>query len=98
MLSILLFVQMEIFDKEYFLYSVIIPMANKAREEHGLKPIKVPKCLYAEGDPGILIMNNLKDKGFGLIKSREDGECVFIGHSEGQAKLIETIQDLLRMN
>ncbi len=64
---------MEIFDKEYFVYSVVLPMANKTRVEHGLNPIKVPKCFYADINAGVLIMNNLKDKGLGLLKSKDDG-------------------------
>ncbi len=61
---------MEVFDKEYSLYAIFLPMLDKIRKEHKLKPIKVPQCLYADIDPGTLIMENLKDKGFGLTKTR----------------------------
>jgi 5-methylthioribose kinase len=64
---------MGIFDKEYLVYAVILPMINKTRMEKDLKPVKVPKCFYSEVDPGILIMENLKKADFKLIKSKEYG-------------------------
>ncbi len=48
-------------------------MITKARKEKKLKTIKIPKCWYAECDPGILVMENLKDKGFGLINDSKQG-------------------------
>ena len=65
--------QMGIFDKEYQLYHVILPMLTKAREEKGLEPLSIPRSFYGHPDPGVLVMNNLKDKGFDLLKNQPEG-------------------------
>ena len=67
--------QLEFFDRECHMYEVILPMIAKAREDHQLKPVKVPECFYTEDNPGIMIMENLKDQGFGGIESKENGKC-----------------------
>ncbi len=64
---------MEIFEKEYLLYNDILPRLNQGRVDSNMKPVHVPTCFYSEDDPGVLVMENLKDKGFRLIKSKEDG-------------------------
>ena len=59
------------------MYGVVLPKIKKAREEHNLKPMKVPKCYYADLDPGNFVMENLKDNQFQLIKSKDNGKtCV----------------------
>ncbi len=65
--------QLGIFEKEYLMYAMILPKVQKAREEHNLKAIKLPKCYYADPDPGKLVMENLKDNEFQMIKSKENG-------------------------
>jgi hypothetical protein len=64
--------QTAIFEKEHLIYEIILPLIQKAREEKGLKPIAVPKCYYCQPEPGVLIMCNLKDMGFDLLKNRKD--------------------------
>jgi hypothetical protein len=64
---------MGIFEKEYLLYGIILPLIKKAREEKGLKPIQIPESYYCQHEPGVLIMGNLKDSGFDLLKNQKDG-------------------------
>lgn len=64
---------MGIFDKEYLVYGVILPLLCEARQDKELEPLKVPECYFAQSDPGLLVMNNLKDKGFDLLKNQANG-------------------------
>ena len=65
--------QTGIFEKEYLLYGVILPTLSRERETKGLKKLPIPQCFYAHPDPGVLVMNNLKEMGFDLLKNQEKG-------------------------
>ena len=64
---------MGIIKKEYLMYGVVLPEIAKARDKHQLKPLKVPRCYYTDLESGIFIMENLKENGFPLIKSKDNG-------------------------
>ena len=55
------------------MYREMLPMLNKTRGDHGLQPIPSPKCYFASSNPDILVMENIKDSGFSLIKNKETG-------------------------
>ena len=61
---------MGIMEKEYLFYVEILGQANELRSKMKLKSLAIPKCLYGLPDPGVLIMNNLKDLGYDLIKNQ----------------------------
>ena len=62
--------QMGIMEKEYLFYIEILEQANEKRRKLRLKSLAVPKCLFGLPDPGVLIMNNLKDLGYDLVKNQ----------------------------
>ena len=66
--------QFGVHEKEYWLYGIVLPEVAKIRASHNLKPLKVPTCYYADRESGTFIMENLKDSGYQLIKSKEDGK------------------------
>ena len=61
---------MGIMEKEYLFYIEILEQANEKRRKLRLKSLAVPKCLFGLPDPGVLIMNNLKDLGYDLVKNQ----------------------------
>ena len=69
----ILFFQMGIMEKEYLFYVEIMNQANELRTKMRLEPLAIPRCLYGVPDPGVLVMNNLKDLGYDLIKNRTGG-------------------------
>ena len=69
----ILFFQMGIMEKEYLFYVEIMNQANELRTKMRLEPLAIPRCLYGVPDPGVLVMNNLKDIGYDLIKNRTGG-------------------------
>ena len=69
----ILLLQTGIFEKEYLLYGVILPILSRERENKGLKKLPIPRCFYAHPDPGVLVMINLKEMGFDLLKNQAKG-------------------------
>ena len=65
--------QTGIFEKEYLLYEVILPILSRERKNKGLKELPIPRCFYAHPDPGVLVMINLKEMGFDLLKNQAKG-------------------------
>ena len=61
---------MGLFLKEYLFYDVILPKLETERNEKGLEKLALPKCFYAHPDPGVLVMNNLKDDEFEMLKDK----------------------------
>ena len=57
----ILYLQTGIFEKEYLLYGVILPILSRERKDKGLKKLPIPQCFYAHLDPGVLVMINLKE-------------------------------------
>merc|ERR1712241_1056880 len=62
--------EMGLFVKEFLFYGVILPIIEKERITKGLESLSIPRCFYVHPDPGVLVMNNLKDMGFDLLKNR----------------------------
>ena len=60
---------MKLFVKEFLFYGAILPIIEKERITKGLESLSIPKCFYVHPDPGVLVMNNLKDMGFDLLKN-----------------------------
>jgi len=65
--------EMRLFNKECDFYGVILPLLEKERKLKGLDDLAIPKCFYAHPDPGVLVMNNLKDNSFDLLKQNSLG-------------------------
>ena len=63
---------MGLFLKEYLFYGVIMPLLEKERKIKGLGYLAIPKCFYTHPDPGVLVMNNLKDDSFDLRKNQPE--------------------------
>ena len=63
---------MGLFLKEYLFYGVIMPLLEKERKIKGLGNLAIPKCFYTHPDPGVLVMNNLKDDSFDLRKNQPE--------------------------
>ena len=55
------------------MYGIILPFLSEKRRKKGLEMLPVPKCCYVHPDPGVLIMNNLKESGFDLLKNQPHG-------------------------
>jgi len=64
--------EMGLFLKEYLFYGVIIPLIEKERKLKGLGNLPIPKCFYANPDPGVLVMKNLNDDCFDLRKNQPE--------------------------
>ena len=78
---------MGLFLKECLFYGVIMPLLEKERKVKELGNLAIPKCFYANSDPGVLVMKNLKDDCFDLRKnqpksmskiSQEDANILFL--------------------
>ena len=54
-------------DVERWFYDTLTPSLIQIRNKHGLAPLKQPKVFYTD-ETGTIIMENLKDQGFGLVK------------------------------
>ena len=65
--------QLGLFDKEYLAYGIIFPLITKERTNKNLDNLAVPRCFYVHPDPGVLVMNNLKEIGFDLVKNKPNG-------------------------
>ena len=60
------------FSKECLFYDVILPKLQIERSKRGLEKLPIPKCFFANPDPGAVIMNNLKDDGFEMLKNKPE--------------------------
>ena len=78
---------MGLFLKECLFYGEIMPLLEKERKVKELGNLAIPKCFYANSDPGVLVMKNLKDDCFDLCKnqpksmskiSQEDANILFL--------------------
>ena len=49
------------------------------RKRVGLQELKIPKILLTNEDDGIIIMENLKTKGFQLLdRVHNEGKCIIV--------------------
>ena len=64
------FFQMGLFLKECLFYGEIMPLLEKERKVKELGNLAIPKCFYANSDPGVLVMKNLKDDCFDIRKNQ----------------------------
>lgn len=59
-------------EKECITYSKIIPGMQKILKEAGLRQLNVPACYYTSIEDGLIVMENIKLKGF-QCSIRDDG-------------------------
>lgn len=62
------------FKKECVVYNTLIAKYQDMRKKAGLFELAVPKCFMADLSKGIIIMENLKTKGYGMLNKKEGEE------------------------
>jgi len=55
----------------------LIPALQKVREEKNMKRLRIPDCYYASVEKYVLILDNLKIKGFEVIKKQPERKWFF---------------------
>ncbi len=63
---------MAAFEREGLNYTYLIPALQKFRESRSLKKLSFADCFYASVEESVLILDNLKMKGFGVIKKQPE--------------------------
>ena len=61
------------FQRECYAYNCLIKCFQQIRRENKLHELRVPKVLFSNENDGILIMENLKTKGFQLFDRINNG-------------------------
>ena len=56
------------FTRECVVYGKIIPEMEEMRKTFGLPSLGFPNCFYAQPEKQVIIMENLKAKGFAMLK------------------------------
>ena len=51
-------------------YTWLIPSLQKLRAEKHLKPLSFPKCFYASVNDSLIILENMKAKGFEVVEKK----------------------------
>jgi hypothetical protein len=59
--------QIQGFEKECLVFGDFMDKYQAMREKVGLKKLCIPTCYLADNDGGIIIMENLKTQGFGML-------------------------------
>ena len=57
-------------EKEFLFYNILQKQGFETRSKFEMKPLAIPECFYACMDPGVLVLSNLKDLGFDLLKNQ----------------------------
>jgi len=70
--------EMGLFVKEYVFYNDILPKLEIERKERCLEKLSIPKCFHAHPDPGVLVMKNLKDDGFEMVKNKSTDDNIIL--------------------
>ena len=73
-------------EKEYIFYNIFQKQAMDLRSKLKLKPLATPKCSFASLDPGVFVMNNLKDSGYVMLKNQIK-DALFRGLQDSDLKL-----------
>ena len=63
---------MRAFESESRTYTWLLPILDKLRAEKDLKPLSFPKCYYASVEDSLVILENLKDKGFEVVEKKTE--------------------------
>ena len=64
--------QMKAFDQESRVYNFLIPRLQKLRLEKDLRPLSFPNYLYASAEDELILMENLKAKGFRVVEKKPE--------------------------
>ena len=62
--------QTKAFAREGKSYTWLIPSLQKFRAEKKLKPLSFPKCFYASVNDSLIILENMKAKGFEVVEKK----------------------------
>jgi len=62
-----------IIDREVWFYNCLSEKLQKIRKDANLPPLKLAKCLYTDLKSGLIVLENLKVKNFGLINKSAEG-------------------------
>ena len=72
---------MKVFEQEARAYTWLIPEMQKTREGKKLKPLAVPKCLYASVEDQLILLDNLKDENYEVVLKKPERKLHFRGQS-----------------
>jgi|FrelakmetLWP11LW_1041352.scaffolds.fasta_scaffold317431_1 hypothetical protein len=66
-------------------------MLNEIRKEFGLQPLPFPKCLFADKEKKVIVMENLKHEGFQMKKLEGTLICKFVNKLDSQLDVISEL-------
>ena len=65
---------MKAFNQESQTYNFLIPKLQRLRSELGLKPLAFAECYFASAEKELILMENLKAKGFQVVEKKPERE------------------------
>ena len=63
---------MKAFNQESQTYNFLIPRLQQLRSELGLKPLAIADCYFASAEKELILMENLKSKGFQVVEKKPE--------------------------